>query len=510
MRLPWYSHWMAYGNDFKGKHMKLLRYLIMAGVLAGAAILLTSVAAVQGAPLEQSNVLANADFEAGTVLWDGDPARQVPEGWTGWADQAKARPRYNPAQLDIRVQSGAQAASYWELFQDYDAGLYQTYDQATPGTIYRFQAYGQAWSTENPEVSTSTTDVHMQIGIDPNGGTNPYDAAVVWSGVISALDQYYLFQVDATANNSVITVFLRGATTYPVDQTDIYWDNTSLVAVGQTEPPADQPTNTPAPSSSSDVPAGSIPKSTPAPDGSVVHVVKAGETLIGIAVTYDVTLEDLRRLNNLTTDMVFVGQTLVIKLAEEPTLEPTEEPAAEEPAAGEEPAEEPAAEEPAPSEVADAEGNGTICVMGYDDVNGNGIREPQETSLAGLTFVLSDGSNTVGTYTTDGVSEPYCFTELTPGAYIISWVADSFTATTDQTWAASVSGGSTVSHEFGAQGGDAAGADETDAQQEAREGLLGLPTWLLALVGALGMILFLSGVGAAAYFLIIRRNTAIE
>jgi LysM repeat protein len=491
--------------------MKALRSVMIAS-LAVAVIALVMVAApAQGAPVEQSNLLRNGDFESGSYPWNGDPDRLVPDEWAAWWDNALAPPRYNPTESSHRVQSGARAASYWEQYLNYDAGLYQLVVNTTPGTIYRFQAYGHAWSTTDNAIGTSDTDVAMQIGIDPNGETNPFSPSVVWSGTISARDSYQLFAVEAQANNVQVTVFLRGRTTYPVTQTDFYWDNASLVAVGAGEPTA-KPTDKPSSGGgSSGVPAGSIPKSTPAPDGSVVHIVKKGETLIGIALTYDVTLEDLRKLNNLKGDTIYVGQTLVIKLPTGSEPEPEEEEPEEE-AEGEE-AEEAEAEEPPPSEeepseVAEASGNGTICVMGYEDSNGNGIREPEEVKLAGITFALSDGANTIGTYTTDGVSEPHCFTELLPGTYIVSWVADTFSATTDQTWAASVAAGATVSHEFGAVPSGSLGEEE--GSKPGKEGSGGLPKWAIALVGGLGAILFLGGLGAAGYFFILRRQVDIE
>jgi N-acetylmuramoyl-L-alanine amidase len=43
-----------------------------------------------------------------------------------------------------------------------------------------------------------------------------------------------------------------------------------------------------------------------------VHRVRRGETLVGIARTYGVTLEDLLRENGLRGDRLLVGQTLRI------------------------------------------------------------------------------------------------------------------------------------------------------------------------------------------------------
>ena len=53
--------------------------------------------------------------------------------------------------------------------------------------------------------------------------------------------------------------------------------------------------------------------STPLPDGKVIHVVKQGETLWLIAISYGVKIVDLRRLNNLAeSQSLFPGKKLLI------------------------------------------------------------------------------------------------------------------------------------------------------------------------------------------------------
>ncbi|HLV43967.1 MAG TPA: SdrD B-like domain-containing protein, partial [Aggregatilineales bacterium] len=164
---------------------------------------------------------------------------------------------------------------------------------------------------------------------------------------------------------------------------------------------------------------------------------------------------------------------------EEPTTAPTEEPAE-------------VAEQP------EAAATGSLCVLGYEDGNGNAAHDAGEANLAGITFVLISGDQTLSRYTTDGISEPYCFSDLLPGTYTVTWQGDMFTPTSEQTWQVQVAGGDTLSREFGAQP-RGAGADGDASPAGA-----GMPNWAVALLGSLGTMLALSAIGAVGYFAYVR------
>jgi LysM repeat protein len=79
----------------------------------------------------------------------------------------------------------------------------------------------------------------------------------------------------------------------------------------------------------------SVVTATPQSDGSVKHVVQNGQTLTSIADAYGITVEDLRKRNNMTKDesTIWTGQELVIYPAGSVTAAPQEATAT--PAAGE-------------------------------------------------------------------------------------------------------------------------------------------------------------------------------
>jgi LysM repeat protein len=62
----------------------------------------------------------------------------------------------------------------------------------------------------------------------------------------------------------------------------------------------------------------------PQEDGRIVHIVDAGQALWSIASAYDITLEQLLDLNNLSEDSVItVGQEIVVQVGYTATPEPT-------------------------------------------------------------------------------------------------------------------------------------------------------------------------------------------
>jgi LysM repeat protein len=66
--------------------------------------------------------------------------------------------------------------------------------------------------------------------------------------------------------------------------------------------------------------------STPNPDGSVVHIVKSGQTLWSIAAIYKIDLADLLILNNFTNNtFIHPGQKITVRKSDSlPNLTPTQ------------------------------------------------------------------------------------------------------------------------------------------------------------------------------------------
>ena len=395
---------------------------------------------------EGPNLLTNGDFESGgSAEWpwqDGIPEVQIAPGWRAfWVDPPRpsyaAAPSYcgndpncawgrpefrsmKAADFAYRVHSGFLAQKIHSFNRQMEAGLYQQVGGITPGTRLRFQAWVQTWSCAPGEqwnvcptapYSNNPAPMHVRVGIDPTGGTNPWAGTVVWSGEGNAWDQWTLFQVEAVAQAERVTVFIYHRTDWadgmPRVNNDVYIDDASLVAIGQASPtpPPPPPTSPPGSSSGTSGTSGApapAPLPTPRPDGCRVHIVQPNDTLFGISLQYGIPMEDLERLNAGSlgpNKMIFVGQEIVLSC---PPATPTPE----------------ATPTPVPTPTPEA---GQVCVLAFHDRNGDGVRQMEtEELLPNAVFSLSDATGLVGQYTTDGISEPYCFPGLRPGAYQVA------------------------------------------------------------------------------------------
>lgn len=234
-------------------------------------LVITAMLVAPGANAQDSddgdNLLQNPGFEQPYTERDGDPTPVVAEDWIPWrtprADDGTEEvwenrpPQYEPAPPN-RVRSGDDAQMYFNnQFWGHEAGVYQVVEDVPPGTELRFSVYAYVWSStfNDRDVSEQPGDVTLQVGIDPNGGTNPDSSNIVWSIAVEQYDAYRQYSQIATAASDTVTVWVRSRVGFPVQNTYIYLDDANLSPTEETviftetpEPTeTEQPTETPTP-----------------------------------------------------------------------------------------------------------------------------------------------------------------------------------------------------------------------------------------------------------------------
>jgi len=512
-------------------------------LLVATILVPTSIVLAEGAAQDGENLLSNPDFENNYVAHDEAGDIKVAPEWTPWyvegdadeqADGYGRVPSYywSSEGTDPGGVRTGELAQYFKFSWGTGAGgIYQVVDVPKNSKL-RLSVYGRSFTchpaeAEGPCVERDDAWVGMQIGIDPEGGTDFYaDSVVFTDGIVGTGNEWQEFVLEANGTDSdEATVFIMFHPDFPRQETKVWWDDSELVVIGEAE--AGSSSDDDGKKKDKEVLADFVTPQAPQADGSIVHKVKKGENLSSIAVAYynqgydDITVPRIKELNNLKGDIIIPGQKLTIVAAggaAVPAAEATQEPAeeegeeAEENEGGEEEAEaaeaaeeevtpEPEAEE---AEVADTS-TGEICLSLFEDANSNTLQDPDELLLSGGTLTLASTTGAPENYTTDGVTEPHCFTSLAPGEYIASSTTPSgYTMTTVSSWSVQVDPGAQLELTFGAAFTGEESADTGEVDEETSGGGI-FQNAGRVILGVSGLVVLLVAGGLAAYFLVFRR-----
>jgi hypothetical protein len=228
---------------------------------------------------------------------------------------------------------------------------------------------------------------------------------------------------------------------------------------------------------------------TPGPDGRILYTVVAGDSCLQVALLHGITVQQLRQFNTrLDQDCTLaVGQQLVVGLA-----------SLNAPTAG------PAPTLPSPTVTpTPVSGTTEVCVLLFDDKNGDALRQETElgieggaVSLTNLNGSYSETQNTSAAVDPDTL-EPVrsCFIDVPGGEYNVSMaVPDEYNPTMILSYNLTVKAGDRASVDFGAQSKTITVNEPTATQGADRSSMLGIFGFLLLLGGAgLGYYAYRSG-----------------
>lgn len=151
---------------------------------------------------------------------------------------------------------------------------------------------------------------------------------------------------------------------------------------------------------------------TPGPDGRILWIVDEGQNCSQIATLANITLAQLRALNGLDEACSLIpGQKLVIGNGGPSGSSPTPAPqSTATPAA--------ATSTPVPGSI-------DVCVLLYDDQNGDALHQDLEPGIAGgaISISGSSGQYSKTSPTTVALDPPICFDKVPVGTYTISVAA---------------------------------------------------------------------------------------
>jgi hypothetical protein len=188
-----------------------------------------------------------------------------------------------------------------------------------------------------------------------------------------------------------------------------------------------------------------IPTSTPGIDGRILYIVQAGDSCFRVAAIHGITVEQLRQLNSkLDANCSLVeGQELlisIVSLAGTPTAGPSPTPA-------------PPTASPTPFT-----GTTEICVLLFNDENGNALREETEPAVAGgaVSVTENNGEYSAAQNTVipadPNAYQGLCFSNVPEGSYNITVaIPDNYNPTTALNYSLDVNAGDRALVPFGIQ-----------------------------------------------------------
>ena len=225
---------------------------------------------------------------------------------------------------------------------------------------------------------------------------------------------------------------------------------------------------------------------TPGADGRIVYIAEENDSAWRIAAIFNIPLDKLRELNKWNDNPVIrPGDAILLGFAGPAEASPTPFGPTATPA-------------PAQATPTALIGTGNLCIILYEDTNGDSLRQEEEPSLPGGAISISNRLGTVSqTQNTGAGFDHQCFEQLSEGDYNVTVaVPEGYNPTTLTNRGLELNPGDVTYLDFGAQANSVTEIQSgtlIDPSDEpgSRSPLLGIVGGLFLLV-ALGMGVFAS------------------
>jgi hypothetical protein len=150
--------------------------------------------------------------------------------------------------------------------------------------------------------------------------------------------------------------------------------------------------------------------------------------------------------------------------------------------------------------------NASVCVLAYNDANGNATRDGGETLLTDVAVNLIVNENVIiANHVTDG-KEPFCFTDLAAQQYTVAFKSPLYVATTLEQFTFPLANGERVTKEFGAA---STAATESAPVSSGITVSITPPVRIgLSAAGAIAAMLFIGAIGLILYGLFGHRRSS--
>jgi hypothetical protein len=245
------------------------------------------------------------------------------------------------------------------------------------------------------------------------------------------------------------------------------------------------------------------PTPTPGPDGKIIYIAQENDSVWVIAAKYGLSADEFRNLNPfITNDIIITGQSYLLGFAGPPGGSPT---------AGLAPTQ--AAVTPSPTA---SPGWGILCVLLYNDLNGDSMRQETEPSIPGGEISVSNrlGSVSLTAQTPSGginttIINPTpqergytCFDQLLQGEYLVSAAApEGYNRTTTLNQTLRLEAGQTTLLAFGAQ---------ANSELEAQTAIIPESPRKSPIMGIIGGVLLAAGIILGVYAALLRRAGGLK